>query len=58
MARGDVEKAQLIRTGLVVSGGGLDGIAGITQIDKVDAFDDAALFHIEAGYDANFQHQF
>ncbi len=53
---GDVEEAELVGPRLVIGGSGLDGVAGIPEIDEVDALDDAALFHVEAGYDADFQH--
>ena len=56
MTCGDVEEAELVGPRLVIGGSGLDGVAGIPEIDEVDALDDAALFHVEAGYDADFQH--
>ncbi len=56
VARGDVEEAELISARLVVSGSRLDGVAGVAQIDELDAFDDATLFHVEAGYDTDLQH--
>ena len=57
VARGDVEEAEFVGAGLVIGGGGLDRIAGVAQIDEVDALDDAALLHVEAGYDADLQHR-
>ena len=56
MARGDVEKAQFIGTRRIIGLGGLDRIAGIAQIDEIDALDDAAILDIETGNDAHFQH--
>src|SRR5690348_14745727 len=56
VARGDVEEAKLVGASFVVSGSCLDRIARISQVDEVDAFDDAAFFHIKAGDDANLQH--
>ena len=56
VAGGDVEKAQLVGAGRVISGGRLDGIAGIHQVDEVDALDDAAVLDVEAGDDADLQH--
>ena len=56
MARRDVEEAKLVGAGLVIGGCRLDGIAGVAQIDEVDALDDAAVLHIEAGNDADLQH--
>ena len=57
VAGGDVEEAELVGPRLVVSGGGLDRIARVSEVDEVDALDDAALFHVEAGYDADLQHE-
>ena len=48
---GDVEEHQLIGAFAVVERGQLDGIAGIAQIDELDAFDDAAAGHIQTGND-------
>ena len=56
VAGGDVEEAELVGAGLVIGRGGLDRIAGVAQIDEIDALDDAAFFHVEAGDDADFQH--
>ena len=52
----DVEKAKLVRAGGIVGGGRLDRVAGIDEVHEVDAFDDAPVFHVEAGNDAGFQH--
>ena len=57
MAGGDVEKTELIGAGRIIGGCGLDRIAGIAQIDEVDAFHDAAVLDIEAGYDADLEHE-
>ena len=56
VARGDVEKGEFVGAGLVVGDRRLDRIAGVAQIDELDALDDAAVFHVEAGYDADFEH--
>ncbi len=32
-------------------------IAGIAQIDEIDALDDAAVLHVETGNDADLEHQ-
>ena len=56
VARADIEEAKLVGSGLVVGRGGLDRIAGIAQIDEVYALDHAAVFHVEAGDDAHFEH--
>ena len=34
----------------------LDGIAGIAQVDEIDAFDDAAVLDVEAGDHAGLEH--
>ena len=57
VARRDVEEAQLVRARRIVGARGLHRIAGIAQVDEVDALDDAAVLHVEAGNDAGFQHQ-
>ena len=56
VARGDVEKGELVGAGLVIGDRRFDRIAGIAQVDEVDAFDDPAVFHVEAGNDADFEH--
>jgi hypothetical protein len=48
MAGGDVEKAQLSALA-IVDAGLLDRVAGIGQIDGIDAFDDAAVLDNEQG---------
>lgn len=56
MARRDVEKTQLVGSSRVIKARLLDRIARIAQRDEVDAFDDAAVLHIETGDDPEFQH--
>ena len=41
--------------GLVVGDGALDRIAGVAQVDEIDALDDAAVLDVEAGDDAGFE---
>src|SRR5262249_13723790 len=53
----DIEKTKLVCTRGVIRYGGFDRIAGVPQIDEVDAFDDAAVLHIEAWDDPDFKHQ-
>ena len=53
---GDIEEAELVRAGLVIGCRRLDRIARILQVEETYALDDAAFLHIEARYDANFQH--
>ena len=56
MARGDVEEGELVGAGFVIGDRRLDRIAGIAQIDEIDAFDDAAVLDVEARNDAHFEH--
>ena len=56
VARRDVEEGQLVGAGLVIGDRRCHRIAGIAQIDEIDAFDDAAVFDVEAGNDADFEH--
>ena len=56
VARRDVEKAEFVRARLVVGDRALHGISGVAQIDEVDALDDAAVLHVEAGNDAGLEH--
>ena len=51
-AGGDVEEDQFVGPFGVVEGCQLDWIAGIAEVDELDAFDDAAVGHVEAGNDA------
>ena len=48
---------QLVGTGAVINARLLDRIAGIDEVYEVDALDDAAVFHVEAGNDADLQHR-
>ena len=48
---GDVEEDELVGALGVVEGGQLDRIAGVAQIDELDALDDPAVGHVEAGDD-------
>ena len=56
VARGDVEERQLVGAGIVVGDRGGDRIAGVAQIDEIDAFDDPAVFHVKTGNDADLEH--
>src|SRR5690606_12017877 len=53
----DVEEGQFIGALLVVAARDLDRIAGVAQLDEVDALDDAPGVDVEAGNDALGQHQ-
>ena len=54
--RGDVEEGELVGALLVVARGDLDRVAGVAQLDEVDALDDAAGGDVEAGNDAFGEH--
>ena len=56
VARGDVEEGELVGAGRVIGDRRLDRIAGVAQIDEVDALDDAAVLDVEAGNDADLEH--
>jgi hypothetical protein len=51
-AGGDVQKGEFVGALLVVAAGDLNRIAGIAQIDEIDALDDAAGGDVQAGNDA------
>ena len=55
-ARADVEERELVGALLVVAARDLDRIAGVAQVDEVDALDDPALGDVEAGNDALGEH--
>ena len=56
VAGGDIEEAELIGAGSVIGDGRFHRIAGVAQIDEIDALDHAAVFHVETGNDADFEH--
>ena len=47
-----VKKRDLVGAFFVVTAGDLDRIAGITNINKFDAFDNTSIVNIEAGNDS------
>ena len=51
----DVEEAELIRARRVIGGGGLDRVARIAQVNEIDALDDAAVLHVQAGNDTGLE---
>ena len=57
MGRRDVEKAKLVGAHLVVQHRLFDRIARVAQAHEIDALDDASVLHVQAGNDADFQHQ-
>ena len=56
MACGDVEKSEFIGAGFVLGDRRRNRIAGIAQIDKIHALDDAAILHIKTRNDADLEH--
>ena len=50
--RGDIKEHELVGAFAVIERGQLDGIAGVAQIDELDALDDAAIGHVQAGNDS------
>ncbi len=56
MGGGDVEEGELVGAGGIIGDRRLHRIAGIAQVDEVDALDDPAVLHIQAGDDANLEH--
>ncbi len=57
MTCGDVQKTELVRSGLIVGRGRLDGVSGVAKVHKVHPLHHAPIFHVEAGNDAHFQHR-
>lgn len=55
--RGDVEEDDLVGSLTVVAGGEFYRVAGITDVDKVDAFDHPAVVYIEARDDPHRLHR-
>jgi hypothetical protein len=55
-AGGDVEKAQLIGPFAIVKPRLRHWVAGIDEVDKIDAFDDPPVLHVETGDDPHLQH--
>src|ERR1700694_5679514 len=53
----NVEKAQFIGAGGVIGDSRLDGVAGVAQIDEVDALDHPAILDIEAVNHADLEHR-
>ena len=57
VAGGDVEEAELIGAGRVVSLRRFHGIARIDEIDELHALHDAPVLDVEAGDETDFEHQ-
>ncbi len=58
MGRSYVKKNQFVGPFSIIDLGLLHGIASVDQVDKVHAFDDAAVFHVQARNDAFSKHVF
>ena len=54
---GDVEEAQFVGAGGVIGDRRLDGIAGVAQVDEIDALDHPAVLDVETGDDADLEHR-
>ena len=57
VAGADVEEDQLVGPLLLVAARDLDRIAGVAQVQEVDALDDAAAVDVETGNDPLGQHE-
>ena len=58
VARGrDVEEDEFVGPLAVIAVGELDRVAGVTQVDEVDALDDPAAGDVQAGNDALGEHE-
>src|SRR3546814_564374 len=53
VTRRNVEETKLVGARRVIGARGLDRVAGVAQVDEVDALDDAPVGDVEAGDDAN-----
>ena len=53
MAGGNIEEAQFVGPGRIIGTGLFDRIAGIAQVDEVDALDHPAIGNIETGNDTD-----
>ena len=54
--RSNVQKGQFVRPLSVVTPGNFDGIAGVTQFDKIDPLDDSSSGDIKARNDSAREH--
>jgi len=57
VAGADVEEHQLVGAVLLVAPRDLDGVAGVAQLEEVDALDDAAAVDVETGDDSFGEHR-
>src|SRR5262245_5041347 len=53
---GDIQEREFVGAGRVIGDRRRDRIAGIAQVEKFHAFDDAAVLDVETGDDANLEH--
>ena len=53
---GDVQEAEFVGARLVIDNRLLHRIAGIAQAFEIDALDDPAVFHVQAGDDTHLEH--
>ena len=57
MSCGDIKETKFVRTRGVIGNCGLDRIAGIAQVNEVDALDDTAVLDVETGNDTDLEHR-
>src|SRR5262249_50484463 len=57
VAGADVEENELVGAVLLVAARDLDGVAGVAQLQEVDALNDAAAIYVETGDDSFGQHR-
>src|SRR5581483_3362064 len=57
VAGGDVKEAQFVGAGGVIGDRRFHRVAGVAQVDEIDALDHAAVFDVETGNDAAFEHR-
>ena len=56
MRGGDIQETEFISSFAIIDGCHFDRISCVAQVHEAYAFDDAAVFHIEAGDNAFGQH--
>ncbi len=53
----DIQKGEFVSTFYFVGRSDFDRVASVAEIDKIHPLDHAAIFNIQAGYDAFSQHE-
>jgi hypothetical protein len=57
VAGADVEEHEFIRSVSLVAPGNLNRVAGVAQLQEIDAFDHPATIYVQTGNDAFGQHE-